>query len=1145
MDSQPVPPAAGAQVFLSGSPSSAGFDQALTLVGKDVPVTLVGQGADGARLELPSGQTVTAKGSLPFPENTRLQVRVMAQDGSIRLQILEALPPPPAPILAPLAQGEAAAILRLLQASDLPDALLPLARLFADLAPSSEQELMQAIESLRPQARQSLASLLGLRDGAAAPILHALLESFDPVASLSEMAPLLLARQPGHAPTGDWRAAASGAGVPAESLRDLFVLFFRLDSVSTAGNRTQAQVGHPAESLLDELAHALKPLFGEPAEGDAEVPGEAPQPGAAKDRPEAAGAGREAGAQTGAGRVAADGGDGAGRVVADGGSTARGAAQDRPEGARAGAGRAAGAHTGAEQGRSEGAAAARVAGDGGDGAGRVVADGGGAARGAAQDRSARARAGADGAAPHGRHEGAGAARTTIGGGGAARGGAQGQSDGAAAARTAVGGGEGAGRGDGGSINSVIQALKSMPEAGQAQITDRTVALALLRLAVAALPREKIDAMVGEAAAAETAKGSQGAGAGNAAAARPGAPNAIAPAPTAEPPAGAGNAPEGQALPRDAGSRPGQAGARAPEDTASNAKAEPVPVGVGGGGDRFPPSGAGKVFAMLGQIAELLKGAEGGKEGADVAANASAENRGKSGGDSSGAVSGHGTQKPPQAPESQRSPEKGAAAAPSVPSAPADAARGSAAAAGANAHTEPLQRAGPLQAAAEPAADGANALGVRTAAPGQDVRVGRLADALGGADPDVEAAARALYRYLGASPKNAQGAVPEGGPQQTGEGPSAQAEMTQAAQAAQAIGRLPAPVRRALASAVLGFPEPDAKKIAETMMQNGGAPAARPARHELLSRLEASPTVVRQLVAMVAGLPPDAGIGKIAEALAGAGKGVIGAARGILSLKDGGGQGAGAEAGVPGPSRRAMDAEDRIGYLLRFEALGSQQAVPQHDRDGISAWFRSIVDLLMAARSARDGRRDSGQTTAPPPFPQGGGPARHAQAAPQGAAQAGERAQTWHSWLDGCVRALADPAATREAAFHSLAAKENVNYFELPLPWMPGRSLEMWVESDGDGNRRGKGDSGHRVLLGMAFSVLGETRVGIESAGKRLNVRIWAERIKPMESALPQLLSDLSALGFEAAVSLNALVPQGGPAPSIKSALGGQSLNAVG
>jgi len=314
------------------------------------------------------------------------------------------------------------------------------------------------------------------------------------------------------------------------------------------------------------------------------------------------------------------------------------------------------------------------------------------------------------------------------------------------------------------------------------------------------------------------------------------------------------------------------------------------------------------------------------------------------------------------------------------------------------------------------------------------------------------------------------------------------------------------------------------------MQKGGPPAAR---QGIAPRLEAASPVVRQLVALAAGLPLDAGAKKIAEAMATAGKGVSEAAKGILSLGDGDADPADVSAGR---QEWAARAEDRLGHLLRFEALLSQSALPQIDRDGMSSWFRSIVDLLMAVKSARQDMARERQSDASPAAGQG----------PAGLLRLpGEQVQTWRSWLDGCVRALADPAAAGEAAFHALAAKENVNYFELPLPWMPGRALELWVESDGGDDGRDRGDAGKRVLLGMTFSALGETRVGLESFGKRLNVRIWAERTGSIESVLPQLQSELAALGFEAAVSLSALVPQDGPVPSIKSALGGPGLNAVG
>jgi hypothetical protein len=419
--------------------------------------------------------------------------------------------------------------------------------------------------------------------------------------------------------------------------------------------------------------------------------------------------------------------------------------------------------------------------------------------------------------------------------------------------------------------------------------------------------------------------------------------------------------------------------------------------------------------------------------------------------------------------------------------------------------------------------------VRNTKQAQEVLLSSLAEALVKAGPDAEAAAKVIFSRLGADTGGTPAILRE-------------KQVAEDALGTQRLVRLlesaPPPVRRAIASAVLTSLGASAETIAEAMMHKGGAIAAR---QEIVSRLEVASPVVRQLTAIAAGLPFNAGLEKIVETLLGtdaAPKGILGAAKGMVSLKDGGDAATDRRTWLPQP---VSGNEDRIGYLLGFETLNMRHESTQADKDGISAWFRSIVDLLVAARTSK------GDTTVRPQESTQAGARPYAgrsePTAAQNAAHAGEHPQTWHSWLDGCTKTLADPAVAKEAAFHALAAKEHVNFFELPLPWMPGGALELWVESDADGERNGDGDA-HRVLLGMTFSALGEIRVGLESRGKRLNIRIWAEKPGPIEGALPQLRDELEALGFDAAISLSQF-GRGEAVQSIKSVLSGPSLNAIG
>jgi hypothetical protein len=1075
MDSAAAASAVGAQLLLSGPPSGQGYDQALSLAGRDAQVTLVRQGADGAVLELPSGQVITAKGDLPFPDGTRLQVRVTVQDGSVRLQVLEAHPPSSAPALAPLAQSEAGTLLQMLRDASLPQALLPLARLFADLSPSDGQRLGQAVEALSPQAQRALAALLGIRESGPAAVTRALLDLFEPVESLAELGPLYLARQAVLAPTAGERWDGR---IFAESLRDLFLGFLaRLDPVLSHGARPQAQAESLAKSLADELVSILKPLLGSPSEGKTS-PGETAQT-------------QERQAETG-----------------------KAAAEESPIGGQApkqplGTGKAADADRSEATGKGQGALA-----EGELGKARVEKPVHEAGRPAAADT----------------HKGQG----------------RGQ-DAAAIAEN---------------LGKVLQALKSMHTAGTTPaavpVAERAAVLALLRLSVAVLSSEAgaggiiHDGDTGEKALGELRRapqgsqgsqgnqGSQGSQVAQSAAGRV-ADGAAGQARSAQDP-GARQATGEKAAPA-AGTRDGKDGAAAePAPSAPNA-----PRTAGRDADQTPV--AEKTFPLLRQVAEALKGGEGGPQNVardGAAAKTPVEGQGRN---ADGAVA------PKNEGAADAVPSKSDAQRPAVPSGPdaqkltvvpenqrPPAKSGTAANAGAD------------RAAAAELPPGAGPQTARGPAPVQSIQdalIGHLANAL--AETDADTMMAAAHRYLEAMQKGAQGLQGLQGALGPGrDAPSDEAaKELGAARLVHVLEALPVPVKRAVASAVLGSFDADTKAIAETLVQRGDAPEAR---QGLASRLEAASPLVRQLAAVAVGLPYDSSVEKIVEAVSGGDKGALAAARGIASLKDGRGSDVGKKGDITA-ERPAPDAGDRIGYLLRLEALNSQSPAPQQEKDGISSWFRSIVDLLMTAKATMreavpEARADAARVAAGPT----GQRAVNPPAAPN-AAPAGEQAQTWRSWLDGCVRALADPAVAKEAAFHALAAKENVNYFELPLPWTPGGSMEIWVEADADGKDRGKGDSGHRVLLGLSFSVLGETRVGIESTGsagstgstgKRLNVRIWAERVEPVEAVLPQLRDELSALGFEAAVSLNSLsASQGGAVPSIKSALGAPGLNAVG
>jgi hypothetical protein len=162
-----------------------------SLLGQDLLVFLQEATPQGVKLALPSGQLLTAQGDLPFPAGTQLRVRVQeTPEGGLRLRTLEATPPMPAPILAPLLQGEAASLLARLAQPDPDPALAPLVDLFfrlggtapeapppallpgqapvpAALPPQLQASLAEAVQSLPPEVAAILNQELGLPEAAA------------------------------------------------------------------------------------------------------------------------------------------------------------------------------------------------------------------------------------------------------------------------------------------------------------------------------------------------------------------------------------------------------------------------------------------------------------------------------------------------------------------------------------------------------------------------------------------------------------------------------------------------------------------------------------------------------------------------------------------------------------------------------------------------------------------------------------------------------------------------------------------------------------------------------------------------------------------------------------------------------------------
>jgi hypothetical protein len=157
-------------------------------------------------------------------------------------------------------------------------------------------------------------------------------------------------------------------------------------------------------------------------------------------------------------------------------------------------------------------------------------------------------------------------------------------------------------------------------------------------------------------------------------------------------------------------------------------------------------------------------------------------------------------------------------------------------------------------------------------------------------------------------------------------------------------------------------------------------------------------------------------------------------------------------------------------------------------------------------------------------------------------------ESWESWLKAGVKALSDPSVSpREAPFHAAQAKEGTAFYELPLPWASQSPLQMWVEGDGQGKGKGaKGGGATRVLLGMSFTRLGETRLGLAKGPEGLQVRVWAQHPEALQSAQAGMEEELRSLGTPVDLKILPLEPgPGGVVPSLRSLATGSTFQVLG
>lgn len=152
-------------------------------------------------------------------------------------------------------------------------------------------------------------------------------------------------------------------------------------------------------------------------------------------------------------------------------------------------------------------------------------------------------------------------------------------------------------------------------------------------------------------------------------------------------------------------------------------------------------------------------------------------------------------------------------------------------------------------------------------------------------------------------------------------------------------------------------------------------------------------------------------------------------------------------------------------------------------------------------------------------------------------------ESWEAWLRTSTHALSDPGAVPSSApFHAAQGKEGTALFEIPLPWAPQSPLQLWVESDSEGEGRRGQEAEKRVLMGLHFTQLGDTRIGLAQSTAGLKVRVWAEHPERLQAQLPALEAELKALGRP--VDLRVLTLDSG-SPNLRQVAATRGLEALG
>jgi hypothetical protein len=218
-------------------------------------------------------------------------------------------------------------------------------------------------------------------------------------------------------------------------------------------------------------------------------------------------------------------------------------------------------------------------------------------------------------------------------------------------------------------------------------------------------------------------------------------------------------------------------------------------------------------------------------------------------------------------------------------------------------------------------------------------------------------------------------------------------------------------------------------------------------------------------------------------------------------------------------------------------------VPGATKDTLVGWLKGLVSSAVDVADRKAVVTPQDRASRPKDAP-----AQALQTLLSGRAGApAEAPETWQSWIKTAVKTLSDPVASpREAPFHAAQAKEGTAFFEIPLPWSPQNPLQMWVESDQEGKGGGPKGETRTVLLGLKFTRLGETRLGIAKGPAGLQVRVWTEHPELFAPGLGQVEEELKALGTSVDLKVLPLQPgPGGYIPSLRSLVTGPTLEVLG